>query len=181
MNMPMMPEAIEQAAPTRKATPVIRAQLEAEDVRVGDGLVLDDADDQADDHGASECQQRDGRVLTADEGDRTLEDGAGHVLHGLGTLVATQHVTGEVEREEDRDDARDRDDPLQRRRDLHGWLSLLDGGRWATGVVISAGRAGEPAVPPGARLTMRQTHDEPRRSGPGVDVAGVYQMAEADG
>ncbi len=95
-------------------------ELEAEDVRVGDGLALDDADDQADDHGAGEGQQGDGRVLAADEGDRTLEDGAGHVLHGLGALVATQDVTGEVEREEDRDDARDRDDPLQRRRDLHG-------------------------------------------------------------
>ena len=116
----MTPEAIEQAAPTRKATPVHQPELAAEDGRVGDGLALDDGDDRADDDRADEGQQGDGHVLAADEGDGTLEDGAGDVLHGLRALVATEHVTGQVEREEDRGDARDRDDPLQRRSDLHG-------------------------------------------------------------
>ena len=38
MYMPMMPEAIEQAAPTRKAMPVAPAEVDAEDVGVGDLL-----------------------------------------------------------------------------------------------------------------------------------------------
>ena len=43
MYMPMMPDAIEQAAPTRKATPVLMPSSSAEDVGVGDLLRLDDA------------------------------------------------------------------------------------------------------------------------------------------
>ena len=96
------------------------AELEPEDVGVGDLRGLDDADDHADDHGAGDGQHGDGRVLATDERDGALEDGAGHVLHGLRALVAAEDVARQVEREEDRDDARDRDDPLQRRRDLHG-------------------------------------------------------------
>ena len=36
-------------------------------------------------------------------------------------------------------------------------------------MVLGACHASEPAVPPGAGVAMLQTHDEPRRSGPGVD------------
>ncbi len=84
MYMPMMPEAIEQAAPTRKATPVRMPELGAEDVGVGDVLRLDDRDDHADDDRATERQEGDRRVLAPDEGDRALVDGPGHVLHRLG-------------------------------------------------------------------------------------------------
>ena len=45
---------------------------------------------------------------------RALEDGAGDVLHRLRPGVPGQHVARQVEREQDRDDARDRDDQLER-------------------------------------------------------------------
>ena len=55
----------------------------------------------------------DGRVLAPDEGDRALVDGAGHVLHRLGPGVAREDVAGQVDREQDGDDARRQDDQLE--------------------------------------------------------------------
>ena len=73
---------------------------------VGDLGGLDDADDDADDDRADDRQDPDGRVLAADEGGRALVDGAGHVLHRLGPGVARQDVPGQVDGEQDGDDAR---------------------------------------------------------------------------
>ena len=89
-------------------------QVDAEDVRVGDLLSLDERDDRGQDDGAEEREDHDRRVLPADEGDRALEDRRRDVLHRLGPLIATQDVPREVEREEDRDEARGQDDELER-------------------------------------------------------------------
>ena len=56
----------------------------------------------------------DGRVLAPDEGDRALEDRAGDVLHRLRPGVARQDVAGQVEGEQDGDDAGGQDDQLER-------------------------------------------------------------------
>ena len=70
--------------------------------------VSTDGDDRADDDGADHGQDGDGRVLATDEGDGTLEDGAGHILHRLRALVRAKHVARQIEREDDGRDARDR-------------------------------------------------------------------------
>ena len=80
---------------------------------VGDIGRFDDADDDADDDRADDREDPDGRVLTADEGSRTLVDGAGHVLHRLGPRVTRQDVPRQVQREQDGDDAGRQDDQLK--------------------------------------------------------------------
>ena len=40
-------------------------------------------------------------------------------------------------------------------------------------------RASEPAVPPGAGVAMRQTHDEPRHRGPGVEQGASVSNARS--
>ena len=80
---------------------------------VGDLGRLDDADDDADDDRADHGEDADGRVLAPDEGDRALVDGAGDVLHRLRPGVARQDVAGQVDREQDGDDARRQDDQLE--------------------------------------------------------------------
>ena len=88
MNMPMMPEAIEQAAPTRNAMRGVDAQLDAVDGRCRRHLgPVHDGDDGADDDRADQGQDADGDVLATDEGDRTLVDGGRDVLHRLRALV----------------------------------------------------------------------------------------------
>ena len=71
-------------------------------------------DDDADDDRADDGQDGDRRVLAADEGDRALVDRAGDVLHRLGPRVARQDVPGQVDREQDGDDAGRQDDQLER-------------------------------------------------------------------
>ena len=75
---------------------------------------LDEGDHRADDDRADEREDRDGRVLTPDEGDRALVDRAGDVLHLDGPGVTRQDVPGQVEREQDGDDAGRQDDQLER-------------------------------------------------------------------
>ena len=114
--MPMMPESIEQPAPTRNAI-AVRTPIgtPARDRHVGDRRRLDHRDDHADDHGRDDGEHGDRRVLALDEGVGTLADHVGHVLHGLRAGVAGQDVARQVDREQDRGDARDRDDPVERR------------------------------------------------------------------
>ena len=127
MYMPMIPDAIEQAAPTRKAIAVTDADRRAGQRRdVGDVGGLDERDDDADDHGADDREQRDRRVLAADEGDGALEDGAGDVLHLLGPRVTGEHVAGQVDGEQDGDDARRQDDQLERTGVHQGCRILLE-------------------------------------------------------
>ena len=125
-NMPMIPEAIEHAAPTRNANAVMTPDRQrrpwtgtSATAGVSTSVMTtpmitarEDRDDP------------DRRVLAADERDGTLEDRAGDVLHRLGALVSRQDVARQVEREQDRDDARDRDKPLERvgHQDLQGLL-----------------------------------------------------------
>ena len=118
MNMPMIPDAIEQAAPTRKAIPVmIPIGRPARRRHVRDVLRLDDADDDADEHGADQREHGDRRVLPPDEGVGALADRVadGHHLRRAG--VARHHVTGEIQGEEDGRDTGDRDHPGD---ELHG-------------------------------------------------------------
>ena len=114
MSMPMMPEAIEHAAPTMKANPVMTPiGRPASFGHVGDLGGFDEADDDADHHGADDGEDPDGRVLATDEGDRTLVDGAGHVLHRLRPGVAREDVPGQVDGEQDGDDPGRQDDQLK--------------------------------------------------------------------
>ena len=101
-NMPMIPEAIEHAAPTRKANAVMIPIGRPASASGWTGTSatagrLDERDDDADDHRAEDGDDPDGRVLAPDEGDGALEDRAGHVLHRLGALVPRQHVAGQVD------------------------------------------------------------------------------------
>ena len=66
-----------------------------------------------DDEGAHDREEADGRVLAADEGVGALLDRAAHVLHGLRALVAREHVACQPDREDDRRDAGDGDDPVR--------------------------------------------------------------------
>ena len=103
----MIPDAIEHAAPMKKAMRGQHPDRQPGELRhVGDFGRLDDADDDADDDRADDGEDDDGRVLATDEGRRALVDGAGHVLHRLGARVARQDVSGQVDREQDGDDAR---------------------------------------------------------------------------
>ena len=114
MSMPMIPDAIEHAAPTRNANPVMTPI--GRPASLGTSATsadLDDPDDDADDHRADDGEDRDGRVLAPDEGDRALVDRAGDVLHGRGPGVARQDVPREIDREQDRDDPGGQDDQLE--------------------------------------------------------------------
>ena len=94
MNMPMIPDAIEQAAPTRKAIAGQDPDRQPGQRRhVGDVRGLDERDDDADDDGADEGEERDRRVLAPDEGDRALEDRAGDVLHRLRCPVSRDRTS----------------------------------------------------------------------------------------
>ena len=88
MYMPMMPEAIEQAAPTRKATPVMMPSWRPKTSVSATSAVSTRAMTTPMIDGADDGQDGDRRVLATDEGDGALEDGAGHVLHRLCALVA---------------------------------------------------------------------------------------------
>ena len=94
-SMPMIPDAIEHAAPTRKAKPVMTPI--GRPASLGTSATsadLDDADDDADDDGADDGEDADRRVLAADEGGRALVDGAGDVLHRLRPGVSREDVSG---------------------------------------------------------------------------------------
>ena len=78
---------------------------------VSDLRRLDERDEHADEDGAHDREDEDRRVLAPNEGDGTLEDRAGDVLHRLRPLVARQHVASEIDGEEDRHDTGDRDHP----------------------------------------------------------------------
>ena len=98
MNMPMIPDAIEQAAPTMKAKPVMTpigrpASLGTSATSAVSTMPMTTPMTTAPTIG----QDADRRVLAAEERDRTFEDGAGHVLHRLGPRVARQDVPGEVD------------------------------------------------------------------------------------
>ena len=77
-------------------------------------------------NGTDDGEHEDRRVLAADEGDRAFEDRAGHGLHLGGAGIAGQHVAGEVDREQDGDDPRRRDDRQQRTR-IHQGRRVLHG------------------------------------------------------
>ena len=80
---------------------------------VGDIGRFDDADDDADDDRADDREDPDGRVLAADEGGRTLVDGAGDVLHRLRPRVSREDPAGQVDGEQDGDDPGRQDDQLK--------------------------------------------------------------------
>ncbi len=105
-----------------------RSPPEVEPERVGVGNLggFEDRDHDADDNGADDGQDPDGRVLAPDECDRTFENGAGHVLHLLCPGVPRQDVPSEVDREQHRDDARRQDDQLERTRIHQGFRLLHD-------------------------------------------------------
>ena len=110
----MIPDAIEHAAPTRKAIPGHHPDRQAGQLgHVGDVGRFDDADDDADDDRADDGEDPDGRVLATDEGGRALVDGAGHVLHRLRPRVSREDSAGQVDGEQDGDDARGQDDQLE--------------------------------------------------------------------
>ena len=110
----MMPEAIEHAAPTMNANPVMTPMGKPASFGTSaTSAEFDKADDDADDHGPDQGKDPDGRVLATQEGDRTLIDGARHVLHRLGAGVARQDVPGQVDGEQDGDDPGRQDDQLE--------------------------------------------------------------------
>ena len=127
MYMPMIPEAIEQAAPTRKAI----AGPDADGAPASDGTSATSAVSTSVmttpmTTAPTRARMRDRRVLAADERDRALEDRAGDVLHRLRPGVARQDVAGEVEREQDGDDAGGQDDQLERTGVHRGCRVLLE-------------------------------------------------------
>ena len=85
-DMPMIPEAIEQAAPTRNANAVRKPRSMPATLHVGDVLVSTSAMTMPMTTAPTTARMRDRRVLAPDEGDRALEDRAGHVLHRLGAV-----------------------------------------------------------------------------------------------
>ena len=117
------------------ARPVAPSEVEPERVRVGDFLGLEDGDHDADDHGSDHREDPDRRVLTTDERDRALEDGPGNVLHLLGPGIPREDVPGEVDREQDGDDAGGQDDQLERTRIHQGFRLLLE---WVDTAAIPA-------------------------------------------
>ena len=169
-NMPMIPDAIEHAAPTRNANAVMSPIGRPASCPGGVGQLrhvrdrgrLDQRDDEADDHRAEDRDDPDGRVLAPDEGDGSLEDRAGHVLHRLGALVPRQHVAREVAGEQDRDDARDRDEP-QERVGHQGLQCLLRGIRDAVVLVRGSSPRRGPGSPSSA--AARVTREGSRRRG----------------
>ena len=114
-NMPMIPDAIEHSAPTKKAkavmSPIGRPAMDGTSATSGVSTTVISApiDDRAD-HGEDE----DRRVLALDEGDCAFEDRPGDVLHLLGPRVASQDIAGQVDRKQDGDDACRQDDQLER-------------------------------------------------------------------
>ena len=111
----MIPDAIEQSGPDEErdagqdARSAARPAVGTSATSAVSTIADDDADDDRPDHG----EDADRRVLAAEEGGRALVDGAGHVLHRLRPRVARQDVAGQVEREQDGDDARRQDDQLE--------------------------------------------------------------------
>ena len=127
MYMPMIPDAIEQAAPTRKAIAVRMPIGAPASVGTSATSAVSTSGDHHPDHDRrDEGEQGDRRVLATDERDRALEDRAGDVLHLLGPGVARQDVAGEVDREQHGDDAGRQDDQLERTRIHQGCRILLD-------------------------------------------------------
>ena len=84
----------------------VDAEVQPRDARVGDLRGLDDRDDGGDHEGPHDREKADRGVLAADEGAGALLDHAGDVLHRLRALVARQHVPSQIDRVDDRRDAR---------------------------------------------------------------------------
>ena len=114
MNIPMMPEAIEHAAPTRNAIAGPDPELRPEGAGVRDVRCLERRDEDREPDRRDQGEDRDGRVLAPDERDGSLEDGRRDVLHGLRAGVAPEDVPGKVQRKPDRDQAGGQDDKLER-------------------------------------------------------------------
>ena len=114
MNMPMMPDAIEHAAPTRNAIPVRIPSSGPKTLVSATFAVSDNGDEHRDPDRGDEGKDRDGRVLAPDERDGPLEDRRRDVLHRLRAGVAPQHVTGEEEGEGHGDEPGGQDDELER-------------------------------------------------------------------
>ena len=114
MYMPMMPDAIEQAAPTRNASAVRQPRSRPKTSVSATSFVSKTVMTAPMHDRPDEGEDADRRVLAPDEGDGTLEDRAGDILHLLGPGVACEHVTGEVDGEEHGDEAGRQDDQLER-------------------------------------------------------------------
>ena len=109
------PEAIEHAAPTMNAMPVmIPMGAPASDWTSATSLVSIERDQDRDEDRADEGQDADGRVLAPDERHRAFEDGAGDGLHLGRAGVAAEDVAGEVDGEEHGDQPCGQDDQLER-------------------------------------------------------------------
>ena len=110
-HMPMMPATIEQAAPTRKAKPVRMPSSTPKTCVSATSSVSTTAMMAATTSvptTASRAMVEYWRLMKALAPSwMVLPD----LLHRLGALVARQHVTGQPDREEDRRDPGDRDDP----------------------------------------------------------------------
>ena len=116
MNMPMIPEAIEHGRTDDEGECRHDPDRDAGQAgHVGDIRGLDPGDQDADQDRRDDGEHRDGGVLALHERHRALVDGAGDRLHLGRPGVARQHVAGQVEREQDRGEAGDRDDPVVER------------------------------------------------------------------
>ena len=104
------------------------------------------------------ASDRDGRVLAPDEGVRALADRAGDGLHLRRPGVARQHVAGQVEREQDGDDAGDRDDQLERTRIHQGRAGPPLGGVTGTRCVARERAPSRPGVRGACRLVPVGMH-----------------------
>ena len=78
------------------------------------GRLLEEVDDQRNDHGATQREERDSAVLALDECDRAFVDRAGDFLHRGGAGVRAENVVCEVGGHRDGDQTGDRDDPKER-------------------------------------------------------------------
>ena len=112
MYMPMMPEAMEQAAPTRKAMAVmIPIGAPARSGTSATSLVSTMPMTTPMTTAPTRASSADGRVLALDEGVGALADRVAHVLHRLRPLVARQDVAGQVDGEGNGHEAGDGDHP----------------------------------------------------------------------
>ena len=95
MYMPMMPGRHRAGGADDERQTGPPAEIEAEDLRVGDLLAVSKMRDHAgDDERPDDGEDADRRVLATDEGDRAFEDRAGHVLHLGGPGVARRGRRG---------------------------------------------------------------------------------------
>ena len=115
-NMPMIPEAIEHRAPTKKATPVMipigRPAIVGTSATSGVSTQAISAPIE-DTRPTTSAGQEDRRVLATDERHRAFVDRAGDGLHLGRAGIARQDVAGQVDREGDGDESRRQDDQLE--------------------------------------------------------------------